>query len=181
MGLGHQGVPLSLCNQHLGSLVRTHGIAVRRCRAGTRQWAERFTRRERVRTGKVGAIALHHVPVRSDAGYAVALHEIGHLVSADQAGPVEADALALTLGRAQMLSDCYLRDELDAWFWARVHALCWTRTMAKEAQRSLRSYASPRRWRRLGVDASFAGWLQLETWFADYKRQVGRAIQPRVG
>ena len=94
---------------------------------------------------------------------------------------MESDALALTLGRAQMLSDCYLGDELDAWFWARVHALWWTRAMAKEAQRSLRSYGSPRRWRRLGVDASFAGTLQLETWFADYKERVRRAIQPRVG
>ena len=131
-----------------------------------------------MRTGKVGAIALHQVPVPSDAGYAVALHEIGHLVSPGQAGPVESDALALKLRRARMLSDRYLGDELDAWSWARVHALWWTRAMAKEAQRSLRSYGSPRRWRRLGVDASFAGTLQLETWFAEYKRQVGRAIQP---
>ncbi len=166
VGLGHQAVPPSLCNQHLGALVRTHGIAVRMCRADRRQWAERFTRRERVRTGKVGAIALHHVQVRSDAGYAVALHEVGHLVSPGQAGPVESDALALTLGRARMLSDCYLGDELDAWFWARVHALCWTTAMAKQAQRCVRSYGPPRRWRRLGVDASFSRTLQHETWFA---------------
>ena len=134
-----------------------------------------------MRTGKVGAIALHQVPVPSDAGYAVALHEIGHLVSPGQAGPVESDALALKLRRARMLSDRYLGDELDAWFWARDHALCWTRAMAKQAHRSLRSYAPPRRWKRFGVDTSFAGTLQLETYFAEYKRHLHHATQQRIG
>ena len=181
VGLGRQAVPCSTCNQHLRDLVLTHGIAIRICRADRTQWAARSTRRGGLRTGKIGAIGLHQFPVTSDTAYAVALHEIGHLVSSGQAGTLGSDALAWQLGQAARLSDRYLRDELDAWFWAREHALCWTRAMAKQVQRSLRSYGTPRRWELLGVDSSFAGRLQLDKWFAEYKRQVRHAMQPRSG
>ncbi len=178
VGLGRQAVPCSTCNQHLGDLVLTHGIAIRICRADRTQWAARSTRRGGLRTGKIGAIGLHQFPVTSDTAYAVALHEIGHLVSSGQAGTLGSDALAWQLGQAERLSDRYLRDELDAWFWAREHALCWTRAMAKQAQRSLRSYGIPGRWELLGVDSSFAGTLQLDKWYAEQKSRGYTEIQP---
>ena len=62
-------------------------------------------------------------PVRSDRAYAVALHEIGHI-----------------LGHHQ-LSRVVLVRERHAWDWARRNAIRWTLTMQRYARRCLRSYA----------------------------------------
>ena len=61
--------------------------------------------------------------VRSARAYAVALHEIGHL-----------------LGRAQQASA--IQREVAAWLWARKHALVWSNSMAELARRSLNSYST---------------------------------------
>jgi hypothetical protein len=59
-------------------------------------------------------------PIKSEAAYAVALHEIGHL--------------------RQGLFEDELLDERRAWDWARDNALIWTPTMEREAERSMGSY-----------------------------------------
>jgi hypothetical protein len=59
-------------------------------------------------------------PIKSEAAYAVALHEIGHL--------------------RQGLGEDVLLDERRAWDWARDNALIWTPTMEREAKRSMASY-----------------------------------------
>ena len=65
-----------------------------------------------------GTIRIH--PITSEAAYATALHEIGHL-------------------RRGMHEDV-LVDERRAWEWARANALVWTPTMELVAERSLGSY-----------------------------------------
>lgn len=60
-------------------------------------------------------------PVRSARTYAVALHEIGHVV-----GPWQ--------------SRQRLYAEAGAWFWAREHALEWSEQVSKTCARCLQSY-----------------------------------------
>src|SRR6516165_12497804 len=62
-------------------------------------------------------------PVRSPRAYAVALHEIGHI-----------------LGRYQ-LSRATLVRERHAWDWARRNGLRWTPEMRRHADRCLEHYA----------------------------------------
>jgi hypothetical protein len=69
---------------------------------------------------ETGTLRLH--PIKSEATYAVALHEIGHL--------------------RQGLGDDVLLDERRAWDWARDNALIWTPTMEREAERCMGSYES---------------------------------------
>ena len=64
-------------------------------------------------------ITIH--PIVSEAVYATALHEIGHI----------------RLGHP---GDDVLADERSAWQWARANALIWTPTMEREAERSLGTY-----------------------------------------
>src|SRR5262245_8000959 len=68
---------------------------------------------------ETGTLQLH--PIKSEAAYAVALHEIGHL----RQGPGTNDVLL---------------DERRAWDWARENALIWTPTMERTAEQSIRSY-----------------------------------------
>src|SRR5262245_42346891 len=67
---------------------------------------------------ETGTLRLH--PIKSEAAYAVALHEIGHL--------------------RQGLCEDVLLNERRAWDWARDKALIWTPTMEREAERCMRSY-----------------------------------------
>jgi hypothetical protein len=67
---------------------------------------------------ETGTLRLH--PIKSEAAYAVALHEIGHI--------------------RQGLGEDVLLDERLAWDWARDNALIWTPTMEREAERSMGSY-----------------------------------------
>jgi hypothetical protein len=59
-------------------------------------------------------------PIKSEAAYAVALHEIGHL--------------------RQGLCEDELLNERRAWDWARDNALIWTPTMERAAEYCMRSY-----------------------------------------
>lgn len=59
----------------------------------------------------------------TDAVYATALHELGHLLSPNQSGAVDDP-----------------RDEIDAWRWAKAHAEKWTAEMERDARVALDSY-----------------------------------------
>jgi hypothetical protein len=64
--------------------------------------------------------------VRSEADYAVALHEFGHvLVSPPRVGRGQADLV---------------HEEFAAWRWARWNALTWTASMRRAELRALRTY-----------------------------------------
>jgi hypothetical protein len=67
---------------------------------------------------ETGTLLLH--PIKSEAAYAIALHEIGHL--------------------RQERHDDVLVEERRAWDWARDNALIWTPTMELVAERSIRDY-----------------------------------------
>lgn len=67
--------------------------------------------------------AIHVPEIKSAVTYALALHELGHL-----------------LGRKPSTR---LEKEVAAWKWARVQALVWTDPMHRKMQRCLLSY---RRW-----------------------------------
>lgn len=68
-------------------------------------------------------IELHLPHIRSEADYAVALHEIGHVC-----------------GRYQTTRFSLLTREVWAWKYARKVALLWTPAMEKEEQESLDFY-----------------------------------------
>jgi hypothetical protein len=77
------------------------------------------------------------VPIIDETTYAVALHEIGHLVS-----PTGALRAAGVPGAAANLK----RDEEDAaWQWARHYALIWTPLMDSVARWAESTYAAPTR------------------------------------
>jgi hypothetical protein len=63
---------------------------------------------------------VHLPPVRSATTYALALHEIGHIV-------------AKTSGRR-------LDQEAQAWQWAEQNSIEWTEPMIKKAARCMKSY-----------------------------------------
>ena len=65
-----------------------------------------------------GTVRLHRV--NSEAAYAVALHEIGHI--------------------RQGLCEDLLVEERRAWEWAKANALVWTPTMQRKAEQSMGSY-----------------------------------------
>lgn len=76
-------------------------------------------------------------PIKTAITYAVAMHELGHILGPRQSG-------------------VRLDQEVGAWEWAHDNALEWTDAMEGTMQRSLRSYL---RWseRRKGVRRAEAG------------------------
>jgi hypothetical protein len=104
-----------LCS-HVETLCSKHSIALEYRRSGGRSW--RKTRRI-----SVG-------PVLSNVTYAVALHEIGHILGRSPARRLDREA--------------------SAWQWARENALEWTPRMEAKMQSCLDSYAKwfLRKWRR---------------------------------
>ena len=96
---------------HVKSLCRSHEIAIR--------WCLRSMQAHALRECDEITIA----PIKSVVTYAVALHEIGHI-----------------LGRYQQSSDTMVR-ERRAWQWAKRNALIWTPRMALCAADSLQWYA----------------------------------------
>jgi hypothetical protein len=91
---------------HVLHVATAHGVVVRSHSSGGRAW--RLTRKVAIR------------PVRSSLTYAVALHELGHVLGAR--------------GRTR------LDDEVQAWQWARENAQYWDDRMERERCRSLRGY-----------------------------------------
>ena len=80
------------------------------------EWAEAGY--DAVANHDTGTIRIH--PITSEAAYAIALHEIGHL--------------------RRGIHEDKLVNERWAWEWARANALVWTPTMAREAERLLGHY-----------------------------------------
>ena len=90
---------------HIRSLAEQHGISVVHGRSG-RAWNR--TRRIRI------------PEVKTSITYAVALHEMGHI-------------LGVRSGRR-------LEKEVQAWEWARANSECWTQAMETRMRKSLLSY-----------------------------------------
>lgn len=80
-------------------IVRAHSSGGRACRKGS--W-----------------IAIR--PVKSDITYAVALHELGHVLGSQTGKRID--------------------HEVQAWQWARAHALVWTDAMTQTESKCLASY-----------------------------------------
>lgn len=103
-------------------------------------------------TGYRGEIGVPAWPLRTLSAYAVALHELGHLLGDQQEQTWEEraqDAAAQHGGEGRhAFSRCYLQNELNAWVWARANAQVWTADMEAEQQRCLSSYASKTRWQQ---------------------------------
>jgi hypothetical protein len=99
------------CAYHVRQLAREHGITIEE-KGG---YAGRAYDRDR---------RIKITPVRGAVSYAMALHELGHLI-ADGAS-----------GRKNQR----LVKEMRAWQWARKHAAIWSDRMDATMQTSLRSY-----------------------------------------
>jgi len=92
--------------RHIEAICAFHGIRMKSHRSGL---ADQDLRE------------IHIRPVRSEVTYAIALHEIGHLL-----GPWQRSVSLL--------------EEAGAWYWARKNALQWTPRMEKTLVASLKSY-----------------------------------------
>jgi hypothetical protein len=96
---------------HVKSLCRSHEIAIR--------WCQRSMQSHALRECDEITIA----PIKAVATYAIALHEIGHI-----------------LGRHQQSNYTMVRERW-AWQWAKRNALIWTPRMARCAADALQWYA----------------------------------------
>lgn len=92
---------------HIESLILEHGITV--------DWRESTNGRSWRKTRKVRLSV-----VKGPSTYAVALHEIGHVVGPQKGRSIDREA--------------------QAWRWAEQNALEWTEPMIKTAARSIASY-----------------------------------------
>ena len=92
--------------QHIEYLIKTHNIIVKSHSSGGRSWRKKRT------------IAIR--PVKTSITYAIALHEIGHI-----------------LGTYPKLR---LEKELAAWSWAKENSIEWTMSMQNVMDRCMKSY-----------------------------------------
>jgi hypothetical protein len=99
--------------EHVAGLLAAHGIVVTE-RRGARGRAYARDRRIRI------------APVRGPVSYAIALHEIGHVVA------------PMASGRQHRRID----KEVRAWRWAMSAAVEWTERMDRTMQRSLAGYVA---------------------------------------
>ena len=74
-------------------------------------------------------------PVNDDITYAIALHELGHILSPNQAYCEDYNLVHL-FGPTDKIKGL----EIDAWTWARKTALQWTPAMESIAKISLETY-----------------------------------------
>ncbi len=91
--------------------------------------------------------------IRIEMNYASALHEIGHLMTLPRTylgmiwkfGP-RFLVRHFIMGRITLSRELQ-KSELEAWVWAREHAIVWTPTMQRTMEESLRTYkiSLPRR------------------------------------
>jgi len=91
---------------HINAIADTHEISIGGHSSGGR--ASRRNRTIKIR------------PVKSPVTYAIALHELGHVLGEQRGRRVD--------------------KEVQAWEWARAHALCWTRRMHETMRSCLQSY-----------------------------------------
>jgi hypothetical protein len=81
---------------------------------------------------------VHVAPITDHAMYAVALHELGHLIADGGVDYPRRLAMAV-FGLNPRREDC-LREEQIAWQWAMEHALCWTVEMTRVRDSSIATY-----------------------------------------
>lgn len=93
--------------EHVSRICKIEGITVESHSSGGRAF-----RRKRL---------IKIRPVKSDITYAVALHEIGHILGPRQSGT-------------------RLDKEVGAWEWAQANAINWTAAMSKKRAACLQSY-----------------------------------------
>ena len=93
---------------HIASFAASHDIEFIGHSSGGRAW--RRTKRVAIR------------PVKSPVTYAIALHELGHVLG-------------------QQSGRC-IDTELQAWEWARAHAVVWVRRMEDAKRDALRCYVA---------------------------------------
>lgn len=94
---------------HIARICKIEDIAIESHSSGGR--AYRRSRRIKIR------------PVKTAITYAVALHEIGHILGPRQTG-----------------KNTRLDKEVGAWEWAEKHAMEWTPAMAEKRAKCLQSY-----------------------------------------
>lgn len=104
--------------EHVNALAAAHEIAVE-----TRH-VIRLRDSFALREADGASDEINVAPIRSALSYAVALHEIGHILGCYQASP------------------CVMTRERWAWKWARKHAIVWTPAMERYAAKSLAWYES---------------------------------------
>jgi len=110
-------IPITKMAIHISDLCETHGITVGSHSRGGRAFKKR-----------------RHINIRSvktSVTYAMALHEIGHIIGKRRSGR-------------------RIDSETGAWEWAKENALTWTQPMNKTMVRSLQSYIA---WTRRHVIA----------------------------
>lgn len=103
-----RGPTVAAMAEHVAALCAEHEIEV-----GPHSRGGRACRRERW---------INIRPVKSEVTYAVALHELGHVLGREQSKP-------------------RLFKEAAAWTWARDNAIAWTPRMVETMASALRSYA----------------------------------------
>jgi len=95
-------------------------------------------------------ILLEDTNISTRRAYAIALHEIGHIVSSSQQDLTKDEECSLATSRMvqqrELIPDTYLQNEVDAWKWARANAVQWSEVMEERAQACLHSYATVTRW-----------------------------------
>lgn len=96
-----------LYKQHIENICNENGIELIVKAGSGRAWR----RLKRIRIPEV----------KSAVTYALALHELGHVLGPKQNGR-------------------RLEDEWDAWLWAKRNALCWRKPMKSKMKRCLQSY-----------------------------------------
>lgn len=135
---------------HIMSLALKHTVSIEKSE-GSGSFAQPQQRR----------IILDNFPIGGSRAYAVALHEMGHVVE-PLAHPEmsEAEHRAGAEGRTTPFR---MGGEIAAWYWARSVALVWDRTMEYSAQYSLHSYAHSVRWAsHPNVIVRLSGMIDLE-------------------
>lgn len=153
-------------NQHAIDLAVRHGLTVQRS-TNSGGWAVQETR------------TISVPPVVSEETYAVALHEIGHVVSPDADSRqyrnfVEGDALHSLDG------------ELGAWRWAYKHAMVWTLEMQERLYRSLvanpafRAATDDERWRMGALLTSACLRIEGPTWTFVQLENARAAVRGRT-
>ncbi len=91
---------------HVARIADKHGIKISGHSSGGRAW--RLLRKIKIR------------PIKSAVTYAIAMHELGHVLGKQQGRRID--------------------KEVQAWEWAEAHALFWTKIMVENQRKCLRSY-----------------------------------------
>lgn len=117
---------------HVDALCKRHQIGVQYKPGRAFAWLDKHERR------------LRCPPIKTERSYALALHELGHLLGKWQTRKSDLEA------------------EAGAWLWAEQNALRWTELMKTTMRRCLQSYLDDARMRQQPMpEAGHAFWRLL--------------------